>query len=62
MRRLSIYSQRVGLKFDPKTLNLALDKGTVLELVWALHSRVNCYWKRDLLERTAKGLPERLDI
>jgi GNAT superfamily N-acetyltransferase len=54
--------EEMYLMILPIAPHLALDKGTVLELVWALHSRVNCYGKRDLLERTARGLPERLEI
>jgi GNAT superfamily N-acetyltransferase len=44
------------------TAHQTLDRGALLELVWALHSRVYGYHRRDLLELTARRLPERVDI
>jgi GNAT superfamily N-acetyltransferase len=46
----------------PTVSPLILDKDCMLKLVWALHSRVYCYGKRDLLRMTAKGLPEQMEL
>ena len=44
------------------TAHCTFDRGTMRELVWALHSRVYGYGRKDLLERTEKELPERLEV